>query len=368
MVSVTVRRDVRWFWAGLSVLLIGGVVGSLILASDVRAREEENARTDAQSAVAYGIVPLFEPTDLQGPIQGERYTKLASEIRTNILSKSPYDKINVWGIDGTVLFSTDPALIGQHITGAQKQLVHQVIKYGTQSRPVGKTFQSYVSLTLRGAPASSVVELDQPYGPVWSAANKPWRILAIVLGVLSFASMLMFALTFRPVDKPSVMRMPHWTGRHPDPKAIGAPGSSQSTAAYQAEVGARLKAEQRAKEAEQRTREAEDQFQKALQELRASEARVKQGQAGLQGPLDELRKMQAQLQSTGERLRQVEAERSSLEDALRQAQQQPAAASPSSSTDPAAEEQARAAQARVVELQSRLAEAEVRASEAEKRS
>src|SRR5882672_2875796 len=103
-------RIVVWFAVtSLVVFVLIGVVITGLRARDVRAREERAAASRAELVANEAIGPMLSASDLSGPITGGRYDAIERQVRTVLLADAGILRVKIWGMDGTVLFSNDPA-------------------------------------------------------------------------------------------------------------------------------------------------------------------------------------------------------------------------------------------------------------------
>src|ERR1700675_4497685 len=108
-------RIVAWFaLTSLVVFVLIGVVITGLRARDVRAREERAAASRAELVANEAIGAALTTSDLSGPITGTRYDAIEQQVRTVLLADPGILRVKIWGTDGSVLFSNDPAEVGMH--------------------------------------------------------------------------------------------------------------------------------------------------------------------------------------------------------------------------------------------------------------
>src|SRR5262245_46840679 len=102
----------RFTVTGLSVTLVIGVVLAWTLArgqeSAALAREAEAAAESARVV----LDPAIGSSSLDAPLPPERYAALDRIVRERLVGQHTV-RVKVWGLDGTVRYSTDPDEVGQ---------------------------------------------------------------------------------------------------------------------------------------------------------------------------------------------------------------------------------------------------------------
>src|SRR3990170_9039535 len=126
--------DVRRIaWAALSVILLAGIVASLLIADSARRSGEANATAVAQDAVDDTLVPLLEAGDLSRPVSGASYDRLRKDVEDRVLYED-VSALTIWKPDGTIVFSTDPALVGESPDVGRDALRSEERRVGKESR------------------------------------------------------------------------------------------------------------------------------------------------------------------------------------------------------------------------------------------
>ena len=188
-------RIITWFaLTSLVVFVLIGVGITWFRARDVRAREERAAASRAQLVANEALGPVFTAADLTAPIRGDRYEVIQAQVDAVLLADPGIIRIKVWGTDGTVLYSNDPAEIGtqpemeddlkEAIGGELESDVSDL----TAAENVGeraladRLFETYVPFRLtRDGPVSAVVEAYQDYSVIQMEIDRLTRTLSISL-------------------------------------------------------------------------------------------------------------------------------------------------------------------------------------------
>lgn len=397
MVATTDRRDQRTLWAAISVLLAVGMLASILMGERARHVALVDASVRARNIVQQQISPLLLPEDSQGPAVGDRYRDLSVSVGA-VLAGSPVQGIRLWKPDGTITFSDDRTLVGRQFLSMSEHL-RAVVEGGVLSIGSGSALQTFIPVRIRGENAYTVVaQLDQPWEPIGSAGDRPWRPITIGLGLLLLLSIGVLLLTFRPVRPPTVVIADSrtWTPKDPredemmaarakDQESANAPARAASSdggpayvhPGYRAEAEARTQAEEKARALEENYRVAQSELKKALERIRdleaadpsASGAQVPQGAPVDPGHVEELRKTRGILREAEDRFKRSEAERHALEKKLAELEAAVPAASEADTTPSrrvkAAESELAKTKQRLLSLESELAKTAKRVTEAD---
>jgi hypothetical protein len=369
------RRAQRPVWAALTALLLIGMVASLFLAARAKQSAEAAATARAQVAVQNELAPLLTSSDVAQPATGERYQTLSALVTRRLLSAGSSDGVTLYSADGTVLFGLERGMVGRRVPSLRGR-IDGVLRDGRQSEVRGDTFHAFVPLRLRpDEDPVGVVDVTQPYTPLWESASKPWRLASIAFAALLLPALGMLVLTFRGSSAQVASRAP-WA--RPGAGDADAPASRSTTAkrvipptapvyehpGYRAEVEARRHAEDRAARAE----EAAESLRRELKDLQqrgggdaATDARHEQRVAEAQ---QHARAAEAERVQLADRLRRTETQRAELYQRLDQALAEIAETKRQPST--AAEDDELKLRAEVAERTA--ADAERKAAEAERKA
>jgi hypothetical protein len=360
MVGIEVRRNQRPLWAAVSVLLGTGVLLTLVLATTARQSAETSAAASAQRAVQEVLAPALTPSDVAQPVTSRRAQELDALVTERLLSAGPSDRVRIWNPSGTVVFDTDRADIGVREPNERARIA-RVIERGRESVVDASAFRVLVPLRLEAdGPVLGVAELAQPYGPLWSAASRPWRIGTLVLAGLFLLSVGLLALTFR--DRPRAV--PRIEAR-PAPADTTAPEDEPAylRPEHREAVEARRAADARAVRAERLAEEAN----RRLADVQSELERVKAGALSVQDHA-----ASAQLEAhedLRERVRLLEAEREQLAERIRhdeRVREELAQRAATPVIDPNLERRVAAAEERAGRAEASRAELEARAIELER--
>jgi signal transduction histidine kinase len=192
--------SIVWRFALTSLLVFGliGVGTAFLRARDVRSRAEDAAAVRAE-LIAEGIVaPLLSPADLAAPVRGNRYQQLDREIRGFAMDDAGVERVKIWRRDGTVLFSNDPAQVGQRpeaeddlleaFEGEVESEISDLDKpeNASERRLADRLFETYVPVSLSGDPevvgVDAVIEVYQDYSVIQQEIDRLNGTLTVSLG------------------------------------------------------------------------------------------------------------------------------------------------------------------------------------------
>jgi PAS domain S-box-containing protein len=190
-------RSLAWRIAvgSLVAFLATGVGVAAVMSGAVRGQEESGATFHARTVALEVVQPLLHPSDLARPVTGERYQQLRALIASRVLADGRIIRVKVWRLDGTVVFSDDPGVVGKRFTGEADLRLVGAGEYvsgvsdldepeNAGDRRLGaKLFETYVPLRPdpRG-PVVAAIELYQSYGYVQEEIDHLLTTLAAVFG------------------------------------------------------------------------------------------------------------------------------------------------------------------------------------------
>ncbi len=190
-------RILAWFAVtSLVVFVLIGVGISHFRARDVRGREERAAASRAELVANEAIGPVLTASDVTGPITGDRYTEVESQVRTTLLADPGLLRIKLWGTNGMVLFSNDQAEVGmqpeiegdlREALGGQLQsdISDLTAPENVGERQLGsRLFETYVPFRIGMAgPVVGVIEVYQDYSVIQAEIDRLTRTLSISLAI-----------------------------------------------------------------------------------------------------------------------------------------------------------------------------------------
>ena len=256
----------RLVWGGVVLLLVLGLMGSLALASGAVRNQEQTAEGRAVSFVHDVIAEALTPHIVSEPILGPDYRELIITVQKGILSDDRVARIRIWKPDGTLVFSSDQRdRVGELVAqdspqiaaaadGRTVSLVTQA-KVTTKSDLAGadeKLYETFVPLRLPNElGVLGIVQIDQRYSAIQSAADHVWRPVQIGLILALLAALVMLVRSIRrPVAESAAQTL---SDVRPS-QATGAPSELAAAEARaekaehaQREIQARLDAELSAK-------------------------------------------------------------------------------------------------------------------------
>ena len=190
------RRLIGRFAIGsLLAFLATGLTVAAVTAKAVRGQEESGASLHAQTVATEVILPILKPDDLRHPIRGDRYRQVDRLVVHRAMSDGRIVRVKVWSMDGTILFSDDPAGVGKRFPQPEfGELTHgesvsdvsdlQEPENFSERSLASKLFETYVPVrnpdTHR---VVAIIEVYQSYEYVQTAIDKLLGTVAVVFGV-----------------------------------------------------------------------------------------------------------------------------------------------------------------------------------------
>ena len=190
-------RDLRALWATLGVICLLGAGGAYGVARYQQSQLERDATRDDHKLSVDVFEPLLEPSDLDGPIRGDRYDELLAATREGLLA-GPINGVRVWSQDGMVLFADEADLVGDRQPDLQDE-IHSAISGTSESVVSGDRFRSFTSLRIGDPAVVAAVELDRSHGAIVAEAEKtwePWRKRALAAAAVFGGLYLLTAIVF----------------------------------------------------------------------------------------------------------------------------------------------------------------------------
>lgn len=202
----------RLVWGGIALLVLLALIGSVMLSRAAVRDQEQAAQARAAAYVHDVLFDALTPRLVSAPILGPNYRELIITVRAGILSDDPVARIRIWKTDGTLVFSSDQRdrigefvaqdspQIGAAADGSTVSLVTQA-KGAPKSGLAGadeKLYETFVPLRLLNELGiSGVVQIDQRYSAIQSAADRIWRPVQIGLALALLAALVLLARSFR---------------------------------------------------------------------------------------------------------------------------------------------------------------------------
>ncbi|MBA3691830.1 MAG: hypothetical protein H0W82_10535, partial [Actinobacteria bacterium] len=340
---------------GVALALLVLIVTTYLIGASKLTSAEASATDSARILVQENLADDVTGADLTAPVGDARARELDLVVEAAILSGDT-DAVTIWDTGGTIVYSTDPGLIGTRLPEERFRL-KSILKDGTDSTVQDGMFSTRVPLAPAGTDASAVAQLDRAYAPIWNATAKPWRSASIALGLI----LVLVLIAIYQVSRMAARTWTFTTGatfqtmRGGRPAQLGGVNGADLAHAQpdlrRAEEGL-ARAEVRATTAEERAAVLQEQYRKTLEELHAATTLL--DGAALETPSrpdpeieERLLKAEGRVRLLEGQLQSVKGERDKL---ASDAQERPAGAAP----DPKVEERARSAEAEVASLRNEL--------------
>jgi chromosome segregation ATPase len=279
----SVYRIARSLLIGLTAVLAIGVIGSFYMGVRATNAARTLARDEAVAIVDNSLPFVFTTSDLATPASDTKADEIDMELARVIYDPTAFDDVAIYSPSGTIVYATDPSLIGQRPTEARDPVRAAARGVVTVDQSDGQ-FSVLAPLSLRtGGEMSAAVQLTRDDGPIAAAAG-PWRFnaifLAIALAVVGFLLWRIGRLSATAVATqafaPSAGAA-RIAGMTPRAIEVNTPGLRE-------EGDARRKAEERATAAEQRLQVLQDQYKVTLDELHNVQRALAERAAAPSGP------------------------------------------------------------------------------------
>ncbi|MEO8293768.1 MAG: HAMP domain-containing sensor histidine kinase [Actinomycetota bacterium] len=190
-------------------LLIGAGVMATTVAT-VRHRAELAAASHGTFVADAVLGPALAGIDLQRPLGAEDYARLDALVRQRILSDGYDVRVKIWRVDGTILYSDVPEIVGHRFPDEVGDLAETIAgepNFGVSDLSAtenvsergiaSKLFFSYVPLRASpGGPPLAVAELYQRYSVIQGDISELLRDLSLTFAaglVILYAALLPIA-------------------------------------------------------------------------------------------------------------------------------------------------------------------------------
>ena len=196
----------------LLLVALAGVLVALSIVQRDRALEQgyDAAQQRAELYAATVIRSALTASDVDQPLEAQARTALLAEIQGFVTTDPSVARVRLWGSDGTLLFSTDPADAAgdtspdASIRRAADGQVTSRLAAESLSPPAAEggepevtpLFQTFAPLRTAGSPTvSGATEIEQYAATIEEAADDPWWVvqvvasgIAVMLALLAFVS------------------------------------------------------------------------------------------------------------------------------------------------------------------------------------
>ncbi len=274
----SVYRIARTMLLVLAALLAVGAIASILLSVNAINQAKTNAVDQARSIVENSLPLVLSPSDVNSTASSTEADQITVKITPVVLDPTPYDDVAIWSTDGTIVYATDRALIGQRPDEARSAVTDATTRGTVSWDQRDGSFSVLVPLHLRSdAPIAAAVQLARPDGPI-AAAGRPWQFAAIFMAISAVVAFVFLYKVMRLSASavamanfvPSSARAAAAAAAMPPvqrPIELPSPGLRE-------EGDARRKAEERAETAEQRLSVIQEQYRKTLEQLHVTQKSV----------------------------------------------------------------------------------------------
>ena len=167
---------VQFSAASLLVLMALAVTLAYVLSSKVRSDAVDDLVDEAVGTSSDRLIRALTPADFELPMTGDRYGRFHDFVQRSIVSERTA-RVKLWSTDGTVIYSNDPAGVGENFPTKENLLKavrgETAIEIKTaqdakndRERHLGTLIEIYSPVTFPGdTAAQGVLEIYQYYGP-----------------------------------------------------------------------------------------------------------------------------------------------------------------------------------------------------------
>lgn len=179
----------RWVWAGISGLVLVGLVICSILAARAVADAEAGARARAERVAQREISPSISAALLDGSSKTGSDKELAAAVRT-LTSDGPVQAVRVWRRDAKPVFAggveqVQVVPVIRLVTAATKgkSVAREVAPSVDAPGDAGSVYQVFVPVDVGERKDAAIVEIETPYAAVVTGAQTPWTLVRTLLGI-----------------------------------------------------------------------------------------------------------------------------------------------------------------------------------------
>ena len=102
---------------GLTILLLTGVLGSLVMGARSRGAALEDTVTQARAIADGSLSLVFHPEDLDAVSSDVRADTLTDQIGAVVIDPSDFDTVTLWSPNAEILYATEEGRIGNRLDG-----------------------------------------------------------------------------------------------------------------------------------------------------------------------------------------------------------------------------------------------------------
>lgn len=195
---------VRFAVASLAAFVLVGAVGMVLMIRYARERAERAGAFHAAFVATSVLAPALSGLDLSRPITGDDAARVRELVAERILADGRDVRVKVWRLDGTIVFSDAPNLVGKHFPEEAVELAevvagHPEIGISDLDDPenvaerglADKLLFAYVPLRIQpGGPVVAVAELYQDYAAIQEDID---AFVARMLPLLGIGLLVLYA-------------------------------------------------------------------------------------------------------------------------------------------------------------------------------
>ena len=183
--------------ASLVAFVVVGTGAMALMVRNAKDRAEQVGARHAAFVIGSVLAPAFEDVDLTRPVTGDTYGRTRELVRDRVLSDGLAVRVKIWRMDGTIVFSDEPTVVGlrypQEVPelagvargGLEKGVSDLDEKENEFDRNLAdKLFFTYAPLrTEPGGPVVAIAEIYQDYAFIQSDIDAVVGRVAIIMTV-----------------------------------------------------------------------------------------------------------------------------------------------------------------------------------------
>ena len=182
-------------FAVLALALAGAAAFAYLQAGKVDDRLSRETRRSAEHA-AEAVASRLTTEDVDSPMGDARAESISSFVEHRLLD--PSESVTLWNTDGVVVFAADPTLIGTQDRRLRSQ-ISRVLSNGTQTETTDGSVHTFVAVAVGEGDGTPVVaEVIRPDEA--TSAGRPWIYASIAAGLLAFLALV---AAVRTTSRPS---------------------------------------------------------------------------------------------------------------------------------------------------------------------
>ena len=195
---------VQFSVASFAIMAVIALVLAIVLSNKIQADAVQDLVDEAVGTSSPRLLSVITPADLEEPMVGARYDEFHQFVQTSIVSERTA-RIKLWAADGTVIYSSDPASVGEKFPDKENLLIALRGEAATEvkipedpenerERYLGTLMEVYTPIVFPGSTEpQGALEIYQYYAPTAQRIDsmRQWLYGAIGVGfVILYGSLI----------------------------------------------------------------------------------------------------------------------------------------------------------------------------------